>query len=64
MKKVVLKTGELVEVENNEAHRLIDSEGASLVTSVEESQTYKNRMMSTEENKPYVTKRKRAHNAR
>ena len=63
MRKVLLKSGKVVEVENNEAHRLIDQEGAKLVTSVPRESTYRNRVMTPNKGKPYVTKRKRTNHS-
>jgi len=63
MQRVLLKSGKLVEVSNNEAHRLIDQEGAKLVTDAEKVRGYRNKMMSTStaKTKPAKTSKKVKH---
>lgn len=64
MQKVRLTTGEVVEVENNDAHRLIDQEGAQLVRPNEVP--HSNRMMSANQVKggKHDAHRQRPYNSR
>lgn len=64
MQKVRLTTGEVVEVEQNDAHRLIDQEGAQLVQP--EEVPHSNRMMSANQVKggKHDAHRKRPYNSR
>ena len=63
MRKVLLKNGNILEVDNNEAHRLIDQEGAQLVTPTIQKSQYSHRMMTTSKGENYVTKRKRSNHS-
>lgn len=62
MRKVILISGEIVEVSNNEAHRLIDQEGAKLVSEVPVKTQYDTRMLKA--GRKYGAKVKRSYNSR